>query len=225
MPHHVTQRGIRRSEIFRDEADRLLYLKLFRESCRQFQVQIHAYCLMTNHVHFVAIPEHEDSLSKAFHRSHGTYANRFNEKYNLVGHLWQERPFSCVLDEPHHWNAIRYVERNPVRAGLVSKAADYRWSSAQAHCGDRVDLLLDPLWPPQGSPNWAQWLDGLDRCDSEQMIRDRTFTGRPCGDDRFLHRIEQTTQRDLTPKKPGPKPKTVSSDKPLFKRLQATLDD
>src|SRR5262245_47762150 len=143
MPHHITQRGTRRFEIFRDVADRLDYLSLFAQSCRDFRLRIVAYCLMTNHVHYIAVPECLDSIHRVFHRVNGTHAKRFNGKYGYIGHLWQERPFSCVLDEFHAWNAIRYVERNPVRARMVATASAYRWSSAAAHCHGSPDSLLD----------------------------------------------------------------------------------
>lgn len=142
MPHHITQRGIRRFEVFRDDADRLLYLNLFAESAQRYRLDVRSYSLMPNHVHFIATPERPDSISKTFHRCHGIYAGRFNDKYALVGHLWQQRPFSCVLSEGHLRNALRYVELNPVRAGIVTSAGDYRWSSARAHCFGDSDLLL-----------------------------------------------------------------------------------
>ena len=101
VPLHVTQRGIRRFDTFRDESDRHIYIKLLAESCRRFHLRISAYCLMSNHVHLVAIPERNDSLWRTLHRCHGVYATRFNSKYGLTGHLWQARPFSCALDEEH----------------------------------------------------------------------------------------------------------------------------
>jgi len=133
IPHHVTQRGIRRFNVFLDETDCEVYLELLRDGSRRHHVRIAAYCLMTNHVHIVAIPEHPDSLSRLFHFAHGVYATRFNIKHGLTGHLWQARPFSSCLDDFHLWAAIRYVERNPVRAHMVDRAEDYRWSSAPAH--------------------------------------------------------------------------------------------
>ena len=214
-PLHITQRGSRHFDVFRDEADRLDYLKLFSECCREFLLRIVAYCLMTNHVHFVAIPEREDSIARVFHRAHGAHAQRFNIKYGLVGHLWQERPFSCALDEAHLWNAIRYVEQNPVRAGMVSRAADFRWYSAPARCRGQFDPLLDtdPKWAA-AVPNWTEWLDGVQDSLADQFIRDCTFTGRPCGDETFIKRVEQATNRDFTRKKPGPKPKDRSEQVP-----------
>jgi len=139
MAHHVVQRGSRRFNVFRDESDRLFYLNLFRESCAMYGLAIRAYSLMPNHVHYVAVPELEASVARTFHRAQGMYSKWFNEKHGYVGHLWQERPFSCVLSEAHTRNAIRYVENNPVRAGMVSSAEDFRWSSARAHCFGEPD--------------------------------------------------------------------------------------
>lgn len=213
MPHHITNRGSRRFDVFRDEADRLLYLQLLHESCKRFLLRIWAYCLMTNHVHFIAVPEHPDSIGRTFHRTDGAYSKRFNAKNGFVGHLWQERPFSCVLAESHLWNAVRYVERNPVRAGMVLRAPDYRWSSARAHCGGEMGVLLHPAWTAQSViPNWSEWLAGTDDPEFEPLIRERTFTGRPCGDDEFIRSIELSTGRDLARKKPGPKPKSKSAE-------------
>ncbi|HYR84131.1 MAG TPA: transposase [Terriglobia bacterium] len=206
VPHHITQRGSRRSDVFLDEVDRHNYLHIFRESCRQFGLRIWAYCLMTNHVHFVAVPEREDSLWRTFQRTHGMFASRFNIKYGFSGHLWQARPFSCALDETHLWAAIRYVELNPVRARIVVCAEDYPWSSASAHCGLEMNPWLDSDWLPANRiANWRQWLMEGNGSELDQRIRDRTFTGRPCGDDPFVRRVEEAIGRPLMPKKPGPK--------------------
>ena len=135
------------------------------------------------------------------------YATTFNLKYGLSGHLWQGRPYSCVLDEAHQWAAVRYVELNPVRAGIVSRAEDYPWSSAPAHCGIGEDPLVDRDWPPVGLiQNWRNWLRDGDSTETDQRIRETTFTGRPCGDDRFVSAVGSSLNRDLTKKKSGPKP-------------------
>jgi len=212
MPHHITQRGSRRFDVFRDEADRLEYLTLFAESCREFLLRIVAYCLMTNHVHYVAIPERPDSIRRVFHRVHGTHAHRFNIKYGFVGHLWQERPFSCVLDEAHLYNAVRYVEQNPVRAGMVAKPSDYRWSSARAHCSSEADPLLNDHSELLKITNWTAWLETQENPETNQLLRDCTSTGRPCGSEDFVRHVEQTAHRDFTRKKPGPKPKTKNEE-------------
>jgi len=205
-PHHITQRGVRRTDVFLDDSDREKYLKLFHENSEKFGLRVCAYCLMNNHVHFVAIPEREDSIWKTFHRCHSIYAMNFNEKYDVSGHLWQGRPFSCVLDEAHLWAAVRYVELNPVRAHMVERAYDYPWSSAAAHCGLRKDPLLDPNWPPPNPMlDWRQWLRENENLDLIDHIRAKTLTGQPCGDNQFVRTMEQTLSRSFFPKKPGPK--------------------
>lgn len=206
VPHHITQRGVRRFNVFLDEDDYAIYLRLLKLYSERFLLRILAYCLMTNHIHVVGSPGRVDSIANTFKYCHGIYATEFNKKYGKSGHVWQARPFSCVLDESHTWAAIRYVERNPVRANMVERAEDYRWSSARAHCGLATDPLLS--WDlPQGQPiaNWSNWLSGED-VDVERRIRERTFTGRPCGEDRFIRDIETVVGRPLVPGKRGRKP-------------------
>ena len=122
-----------------------------------YGLMIRAYCLMPNHVHYVAVPERLDSVAKTFHRAQGMYSKWFNEKHGYVGHLWQERPFSCVLSEAHTRNAMRYVENNPVRANIVTSATDFRWSSARAHCFGEPDRYWIRLNPGPSK-------DGVDGC-------------------------------------------------------------
>jgi putative transposase len=208
--HHIVQRGSRRLNVFRDVRDRLSYIDFFGESCAMYGLTIHAYSLMPNHVHYVAVPECPDSVAKTFHRAHGMYSNWFNEKHELVGHLWQERPFSCVMSEAHCSNAMRYIENNPVRAGLVSLASEYRWSSARAHCYGEPDPLLNSA-ETGAIPGWADWLGGGNDPQIEGLIRECTFSGRPCGDETFVLELEELTGRKLHPVKRGPKPK-VGSD-------------
>jgi putative transposase len=217
MPHHITQRGTRRFDVFRDQADRLDYLALLVDSCREFLLRVVAYCLMTNHVHYIAIPERRDSIRRVFHRVHGTYSKRFNIKHGFVGHLWQERPFSCVLAASHYTNAIRYVEQNPVRAHMVESAADYRWSSALAHCRGQDDPVLnaDPIVLPEIA-DWQAWLTCSNDPETNKFIRECTFTGRPCGDEAFVKQMELDSRRNFTRKKPGPKPKAHTEVSPLL---------
>jgi putative transposase len=213
FPHHITQRGIRRFNVFLDDADHHRYRELLGLYARQFDLRVAAYCLMTNHVHVVAVPGRKDSIAKTFKYCHGVYATEFNKKYRKTGHLWQARPYSCVLDQPHAWAALRYVERNPVRARMVERAEQYPWSSAPPHCGLVDDTLLDSPWPePHTVKDWSQWLGGETNVEQEQRIRERTFTGRPCGDDAFVREIEVMLGRSLRLGKPGPKAKRPDPD-------------
>ena len=217
FPHHITQRGVRRSDVFLDEEDHILYRELLDHYARHHRLGIASYCLMTNHVHIIGIPEHQDSIAKTLGDCHGTYATKFNKKYHKSGHLWQLRPYSSVLDEAHAWAAVRYVERNPVRAGMVVRAEDYRWSSAPAHCGRASDPLLTAAWPDTSSvPDWSAWLSITPEPSHELRIRARTHTGRPCGSEEFIRQIEGITGRPLAPGKPGPKPKNAAKTERLL---------
>jgi len=133
--HHVTQRGNNRQDVFFVEADRRAYLAYLREAAIRFSLRVHAYCLMTNHIHLVVEPLEEPSLANVLKRTSQLYAQYVNRMHGRTGHFWQDRFFSCPLDDMHLWRTLAYVERNPVRAHLCSKAWEWRWSNAAAHCG------------------------------------------------------------------------------------------
>jgi putative transposase len=167
-------------------------------------------------------PQSEKSLSMALHYAHTSYSTYFNSKYGFKGHAWEGRPQMCVTDESHMWNAIRYVERNPVRAGMVERAEDYLWSSAAAHCGLRDDILLDKDFPPPGIiENWSEWLRIEHTEDERWQIRHHTFSGRPWGTPEFLLQLELMTGRPLRPRKRGrPKEKDRGDGRLLFDDLR-----
>ena len=144
LPHHVTQRGNRRESIFFVDDDRLAYLSWLKEYADKHQVEVLAYCLMSNHIHLIAVPTADDGLQRVLKPLHMRYAQRVNRQQGWSGHLWQGRFFSSPLDDAYLWTAMRYVECNPVRAGRVQRAEDYRWSSAAAHCIGQSDSLLNP---------------------------------------------------------------------------------
>lgn len=135
VPHHVTQRGNNRQDVFFCDDDRLAYLRMLAAECRRHLVEVHGLCLMTNHVHVVATPATAPSLAQAIGRAHWKYAQYINRMHGRSGHLWQGRFYSAALDEAHFWTTLAYVERNPVRAAMVDRPWDYPWSSAAAHVG------------------------------------------------------------------------------------------
>jgi len=193
LPHHVVQRGNRRMPVFSTDADRLAYLENIREACDRYGVEIWSYCLMSNHVHFVAIPAAEDSLARCFSEAHVHYTRRVNKREGWRGHLWQGRFGSSVLSENHLLAAVRYIERNPVRAGMVKEAWDYPWSSASYHTGrvaqDRLvgadDLLRDLVH------DWIVYLQEEDREDFLRVVRRESFVNRPLGDESFVNALEK----------------------------------
>ena len=201
VPHHVTQRGNRREEVFFSDGDRHAYLAWLQDYAEKYHIDILAYCLMTNHIHLVAVPAAEDGLHRMLKPLHMRYAQRINRANNWKGHFWQGRFFSSALDENYLWAAIRYVERNPVRAGMARKAEDYRWSSAGAHCGLRDDATLTgtPAWRRQfdGIGDWSAWLAMGDEPDKLEVLRRHADKGLPCGSETFVRKLEKLIGRAL----------------------------
>jgi len=208
-PHHVTQRGNHGQRVFVSDKDRDVYLKLLREYFQQYQVQMTGYTLMSNHVHLILIPALTDSLAKGVGRLHNDFSRWQNIQQNTKGHLWQSRFYSNPMDEEHFWEALRYAELNPVRAGLARQAWDWPWSSAGAHVTgiDKTGLLNMDKWKSRFNGN--QWIDflkkGLRLGEEIEMIRLATRTGRPLGSKSFIKNLEKITGRSLLPKKRGPK--------------------
>jgi putative transposase len=133
VPHHVTQRGNARQVILANDADRITYVELLRQNSELHRLSLWGYCLMSNHVHLIAVPRTDEALAQTLKHTHGRYAAYWNARQSSSGHVWQGRFYSCPLDDSHLWEALRYVELNPVRAGLIATAEQWRWSSAAAH--------------------------------------------------------------------------------------------
>ena len=202
-PHHVTQRGNNRQDVFFVDDDRLTYLTLLGEESEKHGLSVEGYCLMTNHVHLVATPTAEDSLAKTLGRTHFRYTQYVNRLHGRSGHLWQNRFYSCALDDDHTWTAMAYVEQNPVRARIVRRPWRYRWSSAAAHCGhagDRSGLLDLKRWGRRlGANDWEETLAETVGKETLSVVRLNTHRGRPLGSDRFLSKIESLVGRRLRP--------------------------
>ena len=199
QPYHVTQRGNNRQPVFFSPEDRQTYLDLVRDNLADAGVRVYAYCLMTNHVHWVIVPERGDSLAVLFRRVHGRYAQYLNIRRRCSGHLWQARFFSCVLSSAHLDVALRYVERNPVRALMTEAAESYLWSSAAVHSASEPidDGLLDlSIWHNVGGTMaWRGMLAHHDPMPLVHMLRRCTFGERPFGDEQFLQSVEAQTGR------------------------------
>ena len=127
--------------------------------------------------------------------------------FEVRGYLWEGRFKSCPLSENHLYAAVRYVERNPVRAKIVKNALDYPWSSARAHAGKSEDALLAHNFLVDEIKDWQAYLQGNDKPDDLKRLRGHTNTGRPIGDGKFINLLESATGRVLTKQKPGPKKK------------------
>lgn len=210
LPHHVIQRGNRRQQTFFADEDYQGYLNLMAQFCQAEEVEVWAYCLMPNHVHLIAVPQSANSLRRAIGEAHRRYTRMVNFREGWRGHLWQGRFASYVLDEPYLLTAARYVELNPVRAGLAKTPRLYRWSSAAAHLRGRDDALVKVAPLLQLIPDWRRFLTRVIREEDLQALRAHERTGRPLGDEAFLESLEQNLGRILRRQKPGPKLKRTS---------------
>jgi putative transposase len=206
-PHHVTQRGSRRQRTFFGDTDYEMYITFMSEWCSRRGVDIWAYCLMPNHVHLIAVPSTEAALARSVGEAHRRYALRVNFREDWRGHLWQERFASFPMDDAHLYMATRYVELNPVRAGLVRAPDAWRWSSARAHLAGRDDGLVSvaPLLECFG--DWTEFLAGGLSDNEAGLLRRHSRNGRPLGSDEFVSRLESLLDRILKPKKRGRKRK------------------
>ncbi len=203
LPHHVTQRGNRKQRTFFKTSDFLTYSELLKELKCEAGVRIWAYCLMPNHVHHVVVPEHEQSLARLFRPLHSRYAREVNGAHGWRGHLWQERFYSVAMDELHTLATIRYVELNPVRAGLCARPDEWRWSSIHAHLADKEDTLVDVCATRKLIGDWHAYIASHDTSVSYDAIRSQTRSGRPDGDDAFIQHVEAVTGKSVRRRKPG----------------------
>jgi len=200
-PHHITQRGNNRQIVFNDNEDRKKYLSLIKQYSQEYKISTLCYCLMPNHVHFISIPHKENSLAKAFNFAHMRYSQYFNKKTSSCGHLWQSRFYSCVLDEPHLIMAARYIERNPVRAKMVKKAWEWKWSSAAYNIGNKPkDAIVDNLLAEYTGLRKQHWREILIDRDNEAFVKQikiQTAKGLPLGQNKFVIMLEEKLNRKL----------------------------
>ena len=205
IPHHVTQRGNRRQETFLCAEDYQACIYLMREWCGYWKVEVWAYCLMPNHAHVIAVPATEEGFRRAIGGAHRRSTWRVNFGEGGRGHLWQGQFASFPLDERSLQAAARYIEQNPVRAGLAGTPWEYPWSSAAAHVTRRDDALITvaPLLALVG--NWTDFLATGAPEDEVKELRRHERSGRPLGREPFVAAIEGRLGRTLRRGKPGPK--------------------
>jgi len=172
---------------------------------------------MSNHVHLVLTGREPDSLSKTMGRAHRRHARWVNLRHGWSGHLWANRFHSSLLDEIHLRNAICYVELNPVRAGMVTRAEDYRWSSARFHCFGAEDRLVSTtLGYVTDGRQWAEWLsEGLPDA-AAGTLRRNTATGRPSADPDYVRLLEKRLSRTIHPRRRGRRPAGKEGQLPYF---------
>lgn len=217
VAHHVTQRGNRRLPIFFSDDDRAAYLAELAAALGASGTRCLAWCLMTNHVHLILVPEIADGLRAALGEAHRRYTRRINFREGWRGFLFQGRFASYPMDDAHLIAAVRYVENNPVAAKMVDIAEQWRWSSARSHAAGRRaadDPLTDVAALGRHVRNWRALLrHGAELADSSpesealaEDIEARLRTGRPLAAADWIERYEAELNRPLAPRKRGPKP-------------------
>lgn len=210
VPHHVTQRGNRRERTFFEDGDYALYLDLLAEGAERAGVEIWSYCLMPNHVHIIAVPRDADGLGRTFRHVHRHYTGYLNARLRVTGHLWQGRFSSVAMDEPHLHAAFRYVALNPVRARLVSRPEDWRWSSVRAHFQGRDDHVVRVAPALERIGDFRSFLgEEFDEAFTYAALRKAESIGRPVGSRAWLADMEARSGKPLLPQKRGPKPKSI----------------
>ncbi len=195
IAYHVTQRGTNGQRVFFSDSDRNSYLRLLAANREDAGARILAWCLMSNHIHLIVVPEHTDSLATLLRRVHGRYAQLINARKNRSGHLWQSRYFSCPMASSHLRRALAYVENNPVRAGMVERPEDYAWSSAAVHIGkarDKLRILDAEFWQEFGGAEaWRQLLMTPEELAELRLLRRCTYSGMPFGNEEFVTAMEE----------------------------------
>jgi putative transposase len=208
LPHHVTQRGNGRAQVFFGDGDYELYRNLLVQHCRAADVAVWGWCLMPNHVHLILTPADADGLRRALSKVHRIYAGVIHARQKKTGHFWQGRFGAVVMDERHLLSAVRYVGLNPVRAGLVARAQDWRWSSARAHMTGEPDGVTDLTPIRDRLPSQEGLFDLADEdAAAFERLRRAESIGRPIGSEAFLEHMATLTGRDLKAAKRGPKSK------------------
>jgi putative transposase len=204
VPHHVTQRGNRKLPVFFSDDDRRIYVSLIKEACARTGTRCLAWCLMDNHIHLILTPSTEDGLRATLAEAHRRYSSMINKREGWTGYLFQGRFASYPMSDAHLLAAIRYVENNPVAAGLVKRAEDWRWSSARAHISREGDSLTDLAAFGADVGNWPTMLrEGWEASEFDDEVERRLRTGRPMGGAEWIAGLERQSGRSLVASRQG----------------------
>ena len=215
VPLHVVQRGHNRRPVFFGEADCRRYLAWLREATGRHSLAVHGYALMTNHVHLLVTPQHAESLTETFRSLNRRYVQFINDREGRRGTLWEGRCRAAPIDsEAYFLTCLRYVELNPVRAGMVVDPAAYPWSSYRRHAlGDADALLRDHSvylalgrTPRERQLAYADLVRAALPEDTLKTIRSATRAGRPLGGRRFEERVARIKSCRTPTPTPTPTP-------------------
>lgn len=176
--YHILNRGNGQQQVFKKDGDYSAFLGLLAQMREQFGIVLYAYCLMPNHFHLLVKVQMGVDLSRGMQWFMTTHVRRYHRHYNSSGHLWQGRYKSFGIDDDDHFLTVaRYVEGNPVRAGLVGTATEWMWSSHRGRCELEPDLLISPL-PVHYAVSWSEFVDtpltGRELVKSRKMVMRQT---------------------------------------------------
>lgn len=220
-PHHVILRGNNRQSIFSAVADYQRMLDLLLESSRSYGVEIHAYVLMTNHLHLLLTPRRDQGVPKMMQGVGRSYVRYFNSMHQRSGTLWEGRYRSTLIQsERYLMTCMAYIDLNPVRAGMVEEADNYPWSSHTHYTGRRADRLITPpalYWELGNTPfaremAYAEMVKAGVSSGQQQALTDAALSGWVLGDAGFIEGLSTQTTRRLTQGKRGRPPLTAESD-------------
>ena len=212
VPQHVWCRGNQQQNVFANDYERRYYLELLIRHATEFAVRIFGYCEMTNHVHLVLQPTADDTLSLMMNRLDSEYAQKVQTIAHRSGHLWHCRFHAAPMDRSYLWRAMRYIELNPVRAGMVRRAENWEWSSAAAHLNRTAwPIWLDhQVWKDAWSPTeWSEFLGVAVDDEESARIRQSTRSNRPLAPVEAVRQWEVNYGMALLAQPPGPKKKAA----------------
>ncbi len=211
-PQHIIQRGNNRQACFFADEDYAFYLDKLHKASEKYKVAIHAFVLMTNHVHLLATPSEATSISLMMQSVGRSYVGYVNHTYQRTGTLWEGRYKSTLVNEDHYLLTVsRYIELNPVRAAMVEHASEYPWSSYQCNAVGKEIKLITPhdlymhlgKTPSQRQVRYRALFDGHILPQTLDVIRSATNKGWVLGDVRFQQQVEKTTGRSASPRQRG----------------------
>jgi putative transposase len=221
-PHHVIHRGHNRQPIVSDDEDRRQFLALLGECAKAHGLAIHAYVLMDNHLHLLATPSTEESLARTMQAHGRRYVAAFNLRHGRTGTLWEGRFRAGLIDsEAYFLVCLRYIELNPVRAGMVAAPEAFPWSSAALHLGRGRDPLVTehPMYwalgntPFEREAAYREFLDAGVAEDERRRVTEAALKGWPMASARFLGQIQDSVTRPVVPRKAG-RPRKAAAVKP-----------
>ena len=225
FPHHIIQRGNNRQAIFKTVADYQHLLNLMEHNARKFEVNVHSYVLMTNHFHLLATPQTDTGLPQMMQAVGRSYVRYFNDLHGRSGTLWEGRYRSTLIETERYLLACMvYIDRNPVRAGLVSEASDYPWSSYNFYAGTSNDKLITPhslVWELANTPfgreaAYVELVQAGISSNQQAAITGSVLSGWALGETDFVEALQKRTERRVNQARPG---------RPAFKAVSPANKD